>query len=84
MATLTEQQRAEAHAKAMREASADHDVFGITKSELRAGIDAADEWINTNAALFNAALPLVVRQNLTAKQKARLLVWVIEKRYRVA
>ena len=46
-------------------------------------MDAADQWASDNAASFNAALPQPARTVLTAAQKARLLAWVILKRYQV-
>jgi len=53
----------------------------VTKTDLRAAINAADDWANTNAAAFNAALPQPARGALTAGQKARLLQHVIDKRF---
>lgn len=51
------------------------------KADLRAAINAADQWIDDNAASYNSALPAAARTTLTAKQKARILVHVIRKRY---
>jgi hypothetical protein len=53
----------------------------ITKTQLRAAIDAADQWASDNAASFNSALPVAARNNLAAPQKARLLAWVVLKRH---
>lgn len=81
MAVMTTQQRAECHADYMRTESG---VFGvITKAQLRAALDAADQWASDNAASFNAELPQPARTVLTAAQKARLLAWVILKRWNV-
>lgn len=53
----------------------------VTKTELRAAVDGLDDFLNTNAANINAAIPQPARAALTIVQKARLLVWVIRKRY---
>jgi len=55
----------------------------VTKTELRDAINAADDWIDLNAASYNLALPLPVRTSFTAKQKAKLLMWVIRRRFEV-
>ena len=57
--------------------------YALTKAELRAAIDAMDTWANDNATAFNNAIPQPARGVLTAKQKAWLLLRVIEKRYQV-
>ena len=44
----------------------------IDKAALRAAVDATDDWIDANAASFNAALPVTARDNLTAAQKTLL------------
>ncbi|MGH2620634.1 MAG: hypothetical protein ACRDHG_08710 [Anaerolineales bacterium] len=56
----------------------------ITKPQLRAAIDAADDWADSNAASFNNALPTAAKNNLTAKQKAFLLALVILRRHDLA
>ena len=81
MAVLLDADRVECWAGWMREVSANHEACGITKADLRAAINAADDWINTNAAAYNLALPLAARTSLTASQKARLLVLVLSKRF---
>mgnify|MGYP003578590849 CR=1 FL=1 len=58
-------------------------IFGLSKVELRAAVNAADQWADDNAASFNTAIPQPARGTLTAKQKARLLVWVVERRWRI-
>ena len=58
-------------------------IGAVLKAELRAAVDAADQWASDNAAAYNAALPLPARTVLTASQKARLLAWVILKRWNV-
>lgn len=47
-------------------------VAVVTKTDLRAAIDATDTWIDDNAASFNSALPAAARTNLTSAQKTLL------------
>lgn len=51
-------------------------VTGINKLDLRVTVDAADDWIDTNSAAYNAALPTAARDNLTATQKTLLFTAV--------
>lgn len=81
MATLSPADRAALNADIMRSISQDGAVAGMTKADWLSALGAADDWINTNAASFNTALPLPFRTNATASQKARLLMWVVSKRY---
>ena len=57
--------------------------IAITKVQLQAAIDATDQWIDDNAAAYNAALPAAARNGLTAAQKARLFMAVTRKRFEV-
>lgn len=54
----------------------------LTKAQLKAAFDAADTWVDSNAASFNSALPAAARSALTASQKALILQLVVERRYR--
>lgn len=83
MATLSDTALRELWADLMRELSAARTVLNLSKTELRAAVDATDQWIDDNAAAFNAALPLPARTELTAKQKVRLFMLVAAKRYGV-
>jgi len=62
-------------------AAAREALSGLAKADVRAAIDAADDWANTNAVSYNLALPIAARNNLTSAQKARLLQMVIQKRW---
>jgi hypothetical protein len=73
---MTTEQRAAATAELIRALSNEQQPHGLTKPELRAAVDAADAWCNSNAAAFNSALPTPARTILTSAQKARLLAWV--------
>lgn len=77
MAVLPEQDRARVWAQFMRRNLED---CGFTKPQLRAAVDAADEWADSNAASFNAALPAAFRTSATAGQKALVLCLVALRR----
>lgn len=47
-------------------------VSGVTKADLQAAVDATDNWIDSNAASYNAALPVAARTGLTLSQKTLL------------
>lgn len=81
MAVMVDADRFEAFAEIMRDLSADRESTSILKPDLRAAVDAIDQWISDNAASFNTAIPQPARTNLTASQKARLLMNVVRKRY---
>ena len=84
MAVLSDSERAALSARFQSDGSAAREVFaGLTKAQLRAAIDAADSWAESNAASYNSALPVAARTNLTASQKAKLLMYVIRRRYEV-
>lgn len=53
----------------------------INRNDLRAAINAADDWADANAVSFNQALPQPARGSLTAAQKAMLLMIVIARRH---
>jgi hypothetical protein len=55
----------------------------LTKAELRLALNAIDQWAESNAASLNAAIPQPARGVLTAKQKAWLLLFVINRRFEV-
>jgi hypothetical protein len=57
------------------------EAVGITKADLRAAVDAIDNWIESNTTSFNTAIPQPARNALTPSQKARLLAMVAVKRY---
>jgi CBS-domain-containing membrane protein len=50
------------------------------KNDLRAAIDATDDWIDANQASFNAALPQPFRSQATAEQKTLLFCYVAMRR----
>ena len=80
MAVLGESDRAGVWAEYMRSGDG---ATGITKPELRAVINAADDWAEANAASFNSAIPQPQRGLLTSRQKAAILMFVIDRRHKV-
>lgn len=58
-------------------------ISGVVKADVQAAVDALDNFLNTNAAAINNAIPLPARSALTTAQKARLLMYVIKRRYTV-
>ena len=83
MAALTNPQRRSIWAEFMRRASRERQDLGLTKTQLRAAVDATDGWIDDNAASFNSALPAAARTALTAQQKALMFFAVASKRFEV-
>jgi hypothetical protein len=55
-------------------------LSALTKADLRAAVDAADQWTDDNASSFNLALPQPARGQLTATQKTILLCYVAMRR----
>lgn len=53
----------------------------LTKAQLRAAVDALDDFLNTNATNINNAIPLPARTSLSAAQKAALLNYVVLRRW---
>ena len=81
MAVLSDSDRTATWAELMSEWSNARESVAITKADLRAAVDAIDAWLNGNATSANAAIPQPARGALTAAQKARLLMFVVRRRY---
>lgn len=81
MAVLSDNARAEVWADAMRQLSNDRETVSIIKTDLRAAINAIDDWIVANATAFNNTLPTAAKNGLTTSQKARLFALVETRRY---
>ena len=85
MALLSQSDLNAANALFVGEMNVSREQIGaVLKAELAAAVAAADSWVDANSASFNSALPQPARGALTAKQKARLLMYVLRKRYEVA
>jgi hypothetical protein len=81
MAELTGTQRAQLTSALMKAYSAYNEEVPILKADLRAGVDALDTWLNSNAATINSTLPTPARTGLTTPQKAVLFSGVQIARY---
>lgn len=82
MAILTDQDRIAVWKEFQGDLSNAREPLGaITKTELRAAVDAIDQWVSDNAAAMNTAIPQPARGILTAPQKARLLAAIVRRRY---
>jgi hypothetical protein len=55
-------------------------VATLTSPDIKAAMDAADDWAEAQAAAYNAALPQPFRGAATADQKAILLAAVCMRR----
>lgn len=67
-----------------QELSANFDGLNLTRAQLQAVIDAADDWAEANSASYNTAIPQPQRGVLTARQKAAILMYVIRRRWEVS
>lgn len=63
--------------------SAQRTPLSLNRTEFRAAVVAIDDWVDANSLSFNTAIPQPARANLTAKQKAQLLMYVVRRRYEV-
>ena len=67
MAVLSDTDRVQCWQDFMRDpANINAAASGLTKAQIRAAVDATDQWIDDNAASFNSALPAAVRTALTS------------------
>lgn len=78
MAVLTDPSRAALWGDFMRRNTV---TVAITKADLRAAVDALDQFLSDNAATINAAIPQPARGALNAQQKALLLELVVNRRW---
>lgn len=78
MAVLDDAARAALWAQFMRD---NRETCAVTKPDLRAAVNALDDFLNTKATEVNNALPAAARTGLTTQQKARLLAYVVIRRW---
>lgn len=76
---LTEDQRVQCIRELIR--SIEPAPVNFTRAQLKATVDAVDQWCSDNAASFNSALPQPFRGQATAQQKAALLASVALRRF---
>lgn len=55
--------------------------FNLSNSDIRAVVDATDDWIEANTAAFNNALPEPAKSTLTADQKEFLFLIIAQHRF---
>jgi len=84
MAEPTQAQLDEAMAELMRELSTTGDPCSVRKNHWGPAAEATRAWIAANSASYNAALPVNVRNNATAKQKTLLFVKVALERFKAS
>ena len=81
MAVLPDADRVKVWASFMDELSAARERVGaLTKADLRAAVNAVDDWIDANSAAFNSAIPQPARAELTNQQKLSLFLRVLRRR----
>lgn len=57
------------------------EAAAFSKTDLRAAVDATDQWIEDNTAAYVAALPAAFRTSSSAAQKTALFAWVLWRRF---
>jgi hypothetical protein len=81
---MTDAQRKAVWAAFMDELSSRRESTGsLLKAEIRAALDAADQWVSDNATSYNNALPTAFKTNATTAHKNELLQFVLEARVRL-
>ena len=79
MAALSDADRKDIWAKWMQDNT---ELTGaLTKADLRAAVDAIDTWTDSNTASFNTSIPQPARNVLTTKQKARIFMDIVTRRF---
>jgi hypothetical protein len=82
MAVLPDANRIEIWTKWMQDLSSRlADTGTLSKADMRAAVNATDDWIETNQASYNTALPAAFAAAATAKQKAELFMLVALKKF---
>ena len=80
MAVLSSEDRRRVCAHLMRKWDIVSGSIPVNKTELRAAVDATDQWIDDNQAAFNAALPQPFRGAANTAQKTLLFCFVAMRR----
>lgn len=77
MAVLIDADRVTVWAQMM---SDNTEACSITKADLRAAVNALDDFLEANATAINNTLPAAAKAGLSLAQKARLLSYVVRRR----
>lgn len=84
MAVLSDENRDAVTTDLENDRSRVWDVFNdLSKQDLRAAVNAIDQYFHDNQVAMNNTLPAEAKANLTNEQKALLTIFVIRKRYLV-
>lgn len=81
MAVLPDQDRLELFAEFCRVASDKHESLNLTRADMRAAVNAIDDFLHNNAGAINTAFPQPARSVLTVAQKAKIFAWVALRRF---
>ncbi len=87
MAYLTDPERAagsaafQAFCSNLAVGNAERTFGALTKADIRAAYNALDAYLEDNKATINSAIPPPARAELTTRQKARIMVDIINRRY---
>ena len=81
MAVLPNVDRIEIWKEMMSDLSNRREGMPFKKADLRAAVNALDQWLEDNKASANQALPQPFREVATTPQKALLLQFVIQRRF---
>jgi hypothetical protein len=80
VAVMSAEERRRTWAHLMREWDRALGGIPVNKVDLRAAVDAADQWADDNAASFNTALPQPFKGAASIGMKSLLLCYVIMRR----
>lgn len=78
---LSETERQNASSEFQRDESREHETISGLKSQVRQLIDALDDYLDANQVAINQSIPQPARNLFTQRQKARALIYIVEKRY---
>lgn len=81
MALLPVADRTELAAEIQRDISNARESTAALKADWRILVDALDDYLDSNAASINQAIPQPQRSRFTAREKALAMQFVISRRY---
>jgi len=84
MAVLIDNDRITMMQKFAQDMSGTRTAVSIVKADLRAAVNAIDDWVEANASAFNTTIPQPARGALTTQQKAKRLWYVVQRRFEVS
>ena len=84
MAVLSTENRDIVYSEAATVMNTDSEPCPVTRAQLKQTIADIDAWIDANAASFNTAISQPMRGALSTRQKARLMMYVLKRRFEVS